>query len=198
MQRQPPLQVPFRARDFVAIQAAADAHLDSLATEAQRRIHRFPHSAAEAHALLQLQSDVFGHQLRIQLWLVHLLDVHIDIAVGALLDLLLELVNLRALAADDDARTCSADDDAQLVARTLDLDRADARRLELFFQLALQLDVFQEQFVVVTLHEPARPPRLGDAEAESVRMDFLSHSLVSSPRRLRWAAPLSSRRIRGE
>src|SRR5208283_3234166 len=109
-------------------------------------------------------------------------------------DFLLQLVNLRTFAADDDARTRGADDDAQLVAGTLDIDRADASRLELLFQFALQLDVFQQQFVVVTLYKPARPPRLGNAEAESVWMDFLSHSLFSSPRRPRSGSAASAGR----
>jgi hypothetical protein len=78
---------------------------------------------------------------------VHFLDVYVDLAVGALLYVLLQLVDLRAFATDDDARPRGADDDAQLVARPLDLDRADARRLELVLQLGLQLDVFQQQFV---------------------------------------------------
>jgi hypothetical protein len=70
---------------------------------------------------------------------VHFLDVDIDIPLGALLDLLLQLVDLRAFAADDDARTRGADDDAQLVARTLDFDGADAGRLQLLFSSAFSL-----------------------------------------------------------
>src|SRR5438445_13143904 len=38
LQPQPPLQVPFLARDFRAVQPACHAHLDALAAEAQRRI----------------------------------------------------------------------------------------------------------------------------------------------------------------
>ena len=106
------------------------------------------------------------------------LDVDVHLALGAVLDLLLQLVDLRTLAPDDDTRTRGADDDAQLVARALDLDGAHACRLELVLQLSLQLDVFQQQFVVVAHHEPARPPRLGNAEAKSVWMDLLSHSLL--------------------
>ena len=53
-------------------------------------------------------------------------DVDVHIATGALLDLLLQLVDLRALAPNDDARTRGANDDTQLVARTLNLNRADA------------------------------------------------------------------------
>ena len=82
---------------------------------------------------------------------MHFLDVDEHLAAGALLQLGLELVDLRALASDDDARTRRRDDDAQLVAGTLDLDRADARRLQLVLQLSLQLDVFEQQLVVVAL-----------------------------------------------
>src|SRR6266853_1960803 len=39
LQRQPPLQVPFFARDFRAVQPTGHAHLDALAPEAQSRIH---------------------------------------------------------------------------------------------------------------------------------------------------------------
>src|SRR5262249_47394800 len=96
-----------------------------------------------------------------------------------LLQVLLQLVDLRALAPDDDPRTRGADNDAQLIARSLDLNRAHARRLELFLQLVLQLHVLEQQLVVVPLHEPARPPRLGIAKPKSVRMDLLSHAFTS-------------------
>ena len=51
---------------------------------------------------------------------------------------------------------------------------------------ALQLDVFDQQLVIVALDEPARLPRLVHTEAESIRMDFLSHSfpLLCAPDRL--------------
>src|SRR6516225_490851 len=161
MQGQASLQIPLGARDFVAVQTAAYANLNTLAAEAQRRIDSLAHSATEADALLELQRNVLRHQLCVELRLVHFENIDVHVAAGALLDLLLQLVDLSALAADDDARTRSADDDAQLVAWTLDLNRADARRLELVFQLFFQLHVFQQQFVVVALYEPARTPRLG-------------------------------------
>src|ERR1700761_9307660 len=110
---------------------------------------------------------------------MHFLDIDEHVAVGALLQLHLQLVDLGALAADDDARTRRADNNAQLVARTLNLHRTHARGLELVAQLFLQLYVFQKQLVVIALNEPARPPRLGVSKAKSVRMDFLSHALTS-------------------
>src|SRR6202030_763983 len=105
---------------------AGDTDLDALATEAKRGVDRLAHGAAEADALLELQRDVLGDQLCVELGLVDLKDVDKHLARGPLLDVGLELVDLGALAADDDARTSSADDQAQLVAWTLDLDRADA------------------------------------------------------------------------
>src|SRR6516165_8441559 len=57
VQRQPPLQIPLRPRDFVAVQAARDTYLDPLAPEAQCRIHALAHRAPEANALFQLQRD---------------------------------------------------------------------------------------------------------------------------------------------
>src|SRR5215472_5094056 len=179
MQGQTSLQVPLRARDFVAVQPAGNANLDALTAEAQRRIHRLAHRPAEANALLQLQRDRFRHQLGIEFGLVHLLDVDEQIAGSPLLQLLLQLVDLRALAPDDDPRTCGADDDAQLVSRTLDLHRTDARGFELALQLFLELHVFEKQLVVIALHEPARSPRLGIAEAKSVWMDLLSHNFLA-------------------
>ena len=155
MQRQTSLQVPLGARDFISVQASAHAYLDSFATKTQRRVYGLAHGAAEAHTLFELQSNRFRDQLRIEFRLVHLLDVDVHLAVRALLQLLLQLVNLGAFASDNDPRPRRLDDDAQLVSRPLDLDRAHPRRLELVLQLILQLDVFQQQLVVITLHEPA-------------------------------------------
>src|SRR5271157_4936517 len=97
-----------------------------------------------------------------------------------LLQILLQLVDFRALAPDNDPRTRRLDNDPQLVAWTLDLNRTHARRLELFLQLGLKLIVFEQQLVVILLDKPARFPRLGVAEPESVRMNLLSHNVCNS------------------
>src|SRR5438128_5177752 len=175
VQRQAALQIPLGTRDFVAVQPAADANLDSLAAEAQGGIYRLPHGAAEADTLFELQRDRLRHQLRIKLGFVHFLDIDVDLARSALLHVLLELVDFSALAPDDNARTRRFDDDAQFVARALDFDRADAGGLKLILQLVLQLYVFQQQLVVITFDKPTRFPRLGVAEAKTIWVDFLSH-----------------------
>ena len=92
--------------------------------------------------------------------------------------ILLQLFDLGALAADDDAGTRGADRDAQLVARTVHFDRADAGRLQPVAQRFLQLQIFLQQLGVVLLGEPARAPGLVDAQPKSVRMNFLSHYLL--------------------
>src|SRR5512133_3812968 len=75
VQRQTTLQIPLGARDFVSVQAARNANLDSLAAKAQSRIHRLTHGAAETNTLFELQRDVLGDQLCIELRLVHFLYV---------------------------------------------------------------------------------------------------------------------------
>src|SRR6185312_4308680 len=57
VQRQPALQIPFRARDFVSVQAARNSNLDAFASEAQCRIDTLAHSAAESDSFLELQRD---------------------------------------------------------------------------------------------------------------------------------------------
>jgi hypothetical protein len=80
-----------------------------LGAEAEGGVDRLPHGAAEGDALLQLEGHRLRHQLRVELGLQDLLDVDEDLLAGLLLDLLLELVDLLALAPDDDAGTRGVD-----------------------------------------------------------------------------------------
>ena len=64
---------------------------------------------------------------------------------------LLQLLDLGALAADDDAGARGADGDAQLVAGAIDFDRADAGRLQPLAQAFLQFEIFLQQL----RHSPA-------------------------------------------
>src|SRR4029079_16649782 len=106
--------------DFGAVQAARHAHLDAARAEAQRRLDRLAPRAAERDALLELHRHRLADQLRVELRLLDLLDVDEDLAVGLLLDLRLQLVDFRTLAADDDARPRGVDVDLQLVGGALD------------------------------------------------------------------------------
>src|SRR5579864_7689755 len=106
---------------------------------------------------------------------MHFLNIDVNLTIGALLQLAFELVNFGALATDNDSRARGLNNDAQLIAGTLNLDRAHASRLQLVFQLVFQPDIFEQKLVVVALHKPARLPRLGVSEPESVWMNLLSH-----------------------
>jgi len=116
--------------------------------------------------------------------LVNFVDVDEDFALGALGQIQLQFLNLSALASDDDARPRSADGDAQLIARPVDFDRTDARRFQTRPQIFFQFQVFSQQLGIIRAGEPARTPRLVEAQPEPVWMYFLSH-LKLSPRSCR-------------
>src|SRR5215470_5809567 len=125
MQRQPALEVPLRARDLGSVQPARHSHLDPLRAKPLRVLDRPPHRTAKRDSFLELLRDLFGLKLCVQLGLVDLLYIYVDLAAGSLFDLALELVDLRALSADDDSRPRSVDDDLELVGRSLDVDVRD-------------------------------------------------------------------------
>ena len=177
LQRQLPVQIPLGARDLGAVQPARHAHLDAARAEPQRRLHRLAHRAAERHALFELHRHRLANELRLELGLLDLLDVDEDLAVGALLDFLLQLVDFRPLAADDDARARGVDVDLQLVRRALGLDPRDAGVREPLLQVLPQREILVQQLRVVAIRVPARPPGLVEAEPEPVRVNLLAHSV---------------------
>src|SRR3990172_745675 len=78
---------------------------DAVGAEPERGGDRLLHRAAERHPLLELQGHVLGDELRVELRVDDLLDVQVDLLARAHLQLVLQLLDLRPLAADDDART---------------------------------------------------------------------------------------------
>src|SRR5690348_3112597 len=103
MQRQAALQIPLGAGDFRSVQASTDANLDAFCAETQSRIDRLAHRAPESNALLQLHCDRLGDELGVQLGPVNLLNIDIDLAAGAFLNVELEFVDFRAFASNDDS-----------------------------------------------------------------------------------------------
>src|SRR5581483_2544899 len=98
---------------------------------------------------------------------------------GALRQILFQLFDLRALAPDDDPRPRRADRNSQLVAGAVDLDGAHACRLQPLAQILLKLQILLQELRVTLLGKPPRAPGLVKPEAETVRMNFLSHSYSS-------------------
>src|SRR5262245_7935139 len=176
LQRQLPVQIPFRPRDFGAVQAARDTHLDPAGAEPQRRFHRLAHRPAERHAFLELHRHRLGDQLRVELRLLNLLNVDEHFAAGLLLDFLLQLVDFGSLPADDDAGPGRVDVDLEPVDGAFGLDLRDAGVREPLLQRRAQREILVQQLRVIAVRVPARAPRLVEAEAESKRVNFLTHS----------------------
>jgi hypothetical protein len=100
---------------------------------------------------------VLGHQLRIEVGALDLLDVELDDALGELLHLLRELVHLLALAPDHQAGSRGLDGDRQFVAFPLDGDLRDPRLIETALEVALDEQVFLEELLVVPVANQRSP-----------------------------------------
>src|SRR5262249_25305753 len=121
VKRQSTVQIPFRSRDFSAVQSSRHPDFDALTAKPLGVLHRLAPRAAKRDSLFKLQRNLFGLQLGIQLWLVNLLDVDQDFTTGLSFDLVAELVDLCALSTDDDSRSRGVNDDLQLVGSALDI-----------------------------------------------------------------------------
>ena len=75
VQRHAALAVPLAARDLGAAEAARRLDADALRAHAHRARDRFLHRAAERDAALELQRDVLGDELRVEVGPPHLVDV---------------------------------------------------------------------------------------------------------------------------
>src|SRR2546429_4057796 len=177
VQRHAPVAVPLAARDLAAAQPARARDADAVGAQPERGRPRLLHRPPEGHALLQLQRDVLGHELRVQLGVDDLLDVEGDLLPRALLDLGLQLLHLGAPAADDDARPRGDDGDPRAGRRALEVDLRDAGVVELVLDEAPDLDVLVQEVGGVLRRGPARRPCPGRAEAEADRMRLLTHRL---------------------
>ena len=149
MQRNASFPIPFRARDLLASQPAAALDPNALGAHAQRAGDALLHGAPEGHPALELEGDVLRHQLCVEVRPPHLVDVDEDLPRGELPQLLLELLDLRPLLADDDAGTGRVDVDLGLVGGPLDLDLGDAGVMKPPLEETLDLEILVQQFGVV-------------------------------------------------
>src|SRR5438552_2363820 len=122
VERHPAVAVPLATRDLTAAQPARAGDADAVGAQPQGGGHRLLHGAPEGYPLLELEGDVLGHQLGVELGMDDLLDVEVDLLARARLQLVLQLLHLGALAADDDAGPRGEDRDAGAVGRALEVD----------------------------------------------------------------------------
>src|SRR5215475_6439533 len=178
-----PLAVPLRARDLRAAEPACRLDADALRAHAHGAGERFLHGAPEGHPAFELQRHVLGHQLRVDVGTPHLVDVDEGLLAREAGELLLELLDLRALLADHDTGTGGVDVDLRLVRGALDVDLRDARVVQAFLQEVADLDVLVQELGIFPPRKPARIPVLRDPQAEPLRMNLLSHGQASPPLR---------------
>jgi hypothetical protein len=103
VERDAALALPFAAGDFGSAQAAGTLDLDALGPERHGHLNGLLHGPAEGDAALELERDVLRDELGLDLRLLDLLDVEEDLLAGELGEFVLDLLDLLALAADDDA-----------------------------------------------------------------------------------------------
>src|SRR6478736_3713113 len=177
VQRDATFAVPLLARHLCATEAAAALHADALGAGLHRGLHRALHGATEGDAAGELVGDTLRDEGGVELGLLDLLDVEVDLRVARDLEQPgAQAVGLRTTTADHDARTRGVHVDAETVARALDLDPAHRGALELTLEVVADLPVLDEAVAVLrVLGEPPRLPVGGDAQAEPVRVDLLSH-----------------------
>src|SRR5690606_20500399 len=124
------LAVPFGAGDVGTAETAAHVHPDTTGAHADRRLHGALHRAAERNAALELLGDALGDEVGVGFRLAHLNNVDVHFAVGELLHLGADLVDIGALLADYNARARRMDGHAALPVGALDDDLRHRRLLQ--------------------------------------------------------------------
>src|SRR6185503_6626472 len=151
---------------------------DPLRAKPQRLLHGFSHRTPKRDALLELGRNLLRLQLRVELRLVDLLDRHQHLAAGLRRQITLELIDLRALATDDDSRSRRVDDDLEAISGSFDIDVRHTGAGETPLEVLLQLQIFEQKFAELLLRKPMRMPVLVVAESKTVWMNFLIHNLI--------------------
>src|SRR5262245_42989146 len=178
VERHAPFAIPLAPRDLRAAEAPRAGDPDPVGAQPERRGDRLLHRAPERHALLKLERHVLRHELRVELGMDDLLDVEVDLLRGAALDLVLELLDLGALAPDDDARPRGVDRDPRAVGGALDVDPRDARVVQRGLDEPADLRVLVEERRVTLGGEPPRAPRARRAQAKADGMGLLAHDYL--------------------
>ncbi|MPM76925.1 hypothetical protein SDC9_123924 [bioreactor metagenome] len=169
--------VTFASGDFRTAQAAGHHELDSLdAVLLHRAAHRLLQRAAEADALLKLGCDILCNQLRVRVGITDLHDVDAHVLAGRLLDLFLDHFDARATLADEKAGASGEDAHGDFARRAIDLDARNAGLEVFLLHEVADFAVFDEKIGEILLGGvPAGVPVLDDANAEPVRINFLTH-----------------------
>src|SRR3954454_21423609 len=183
VQRNASFAIPFRARDLGTAEAASAGDPDAFSAEAQRRLHGPLHCTAERDAALELVGDALRDKLGVNLGLADFDDVEAHFGARHLLQLALQLLDVRALLADDDTGARGIDGDAADLGGPLDHHLRNRRLRRLRHDVLADLEVLEQQpTVVLPFGEPAAVPGTVDLQAKPDRRGFLTHYASSCSR----------------
>src|SRR4029077_16792195 len=174
------LAVPFRTRNLSAVQPTGATEFNPLRAKIHCCLHGFLHRASISDAALNLQRDVFGNQLRVDLRRLDFLDVNLHLfAVGHLGNFFRHLLDFRALASDHNSRTRSVNGYANGIPRPLDHNFRDCRKLQLLLHVVANLQIIvQKRGEFLRRSVPARAPVAIHVQAEADWINFLSHIFI--------------------
>ena len=158
---------------FSTADAAADLDLDALGAHAHGGGDGHLDGAAVAHAAFDLTGDAVSDDGGIDLGALHLEDVDLDILLGDLLQLFLQLVDLLAALADDDTRTGSVDGDGDELQGALDDDAGEAGLREAASQVLADLIILGDLLGVIAA-DPVGVPTTGDTDTVADRIGFIN------------------------
>src|SRR4029453_2096702 len=175
MERHASLEVALAAPHLGAAQASRGLEPYPFGAELHGGGERLLHGAPEGHAPLELQRDVLRDELRVELGLPDLPDVHEDLAVGEARELLAQRLHLGTALADQDPGARGVDVEHHLVGGPVDHDLGDAGVVQLLLDEAPDLMVFLDLVGVAPLREPVGLPAVEGPEPEPVGMHLLAH-----------------------
>ena len=181
--------IGFASGDLGAAQTAAAGALDALGAQTGRALDGLLHCAAEGDTLLELLRDVLSDELSVQIRGADLNDVQSDGLAKLGFDLLAQGLDLRAALADDDAGTGAVNADLDLCVVAFNFDLGDACGIEGGLQILTDVVVLDDQIADLILTGiPTRVPIFNYADAQSMGINFLSHSnlLLKPSRSHRW------------
>ena len=177
--------VGFASGNLSAAQTAAAGALNALCAESGRSLDGLLHRAAEGDTLLELRGNVLRDELRVHVGAADLNDVEGDRLAELGFHLLAQSLDLRAALADDDTGTGAVDVDLDLCVVSFDFDLGDTGGIEGALEVLTDVVVLDDQitdFVLTGI--PTRVPVLNYADAQSMGINFLSHSnLLIKPSR---------------
>src|SRR5690606_10853941 len=160
--------VPFGTSDFRTAKTTGAVDTNAFGSKPHRGLNCTLHGATESNAAPKLLSDRLRDETSIDFRLAHFNDVQVHFALGHLTDLATQLLDVRALLADDQARTGSVDRHAAVLVRTLDHDLGDRSLLQLTLDILADLQILVQELAVLALvGVPTRVPGPVDTETQT-------------------------------